>query len=365
MLKWITILLAVLGVALAAYAALTEGKGRPPAQPPAAPPSVNPFASGIAATGVIEPISRSIPIGTPEPGLVTQVFVEVGQAVKPGDPLLMLDDRSLKTDLVRLEAQRAVVAARIDRWKAFPRAETLPPLEALVAAAQVQLADAQDRLGELTSAQSAVPQSDISRARAAVELAKAQLARAKADLDLTKSGTWIQEIAVEQAELARAQAEIQSVKLRIERLTVRAPIAGTILKRNVEPGQYAGLNPTGPANLASTALLVLADISTLRVRARVDEEDAPQLRDNARAAARVRGVVAETIPLTWKWIEPLAEAKNVLTGTTTERVDTRVVEVMFDLASKPIARLIPGQVVDVFIEVQPRATPSPAPSPIP
>jgi len=364
MVKWITIVLALLGVAIAAYAAITEGKGRPPAPPPAAPPSVNPFANGIAATGVIEPLSRVIPVGTPEPGLVTAVLVSVGQNVTIGQPLLQLDDRLLKSELTRLQAQRAVVAARGARLDAFPRAESLPPLQAALLRAQVQLADAQDRLNDLTKAtDGGVPQTEIGRQRFAVQAAQAELARAQAELDLTNAGTWREELKVSTAELAQADAEIDALRQRLDRLTVRAPIAGTILKRNVEPGQYATSVPTGPSNLASTALLVLADISTLRVRARIDEEDAPLLRDNAKAAARVRGIAAETIPLTWRWIEPLAEAKSTLTGATTERIDTRVVEVLFDLASPAKTRLISGQVVDVFVEVNPDQAPAPAPAP--
>ena len=58
-------------------------------------------------------------------------------------------------------------------------------------------------------------------------------------------------------------------------------------------------------------------------------------------------------------IEPLAEPKVSLSGNTTERVDTRVLEVIFEVTEKGDAPLYPGQLVDVFIEGQP--APSPAP----
>jgi HlyD family secretion protein len=60
--------------------------------------------------------------------------------------------------------------------------------------------------------------------------------------------------------------------------------------------------------------------------------------------------VAETVKLTMLRIEPLAQPKTDLVNTPTERVDTRVVEVVFTLAEPAKSRLFPGQVVDVFID---------------
>jgi HlyD family secretion protein len=344
--KWFSILIALAGTSLAIYAAATQDADKPPVPAPAAAPSINPFAKGIAASGVVEPASRTIPLGVPEAGLVTQVLVTVGQQVTAGQPLLKLDDRVLQAERTRLVAARAVMQARYDRLKAAPRAETLPPQAALVDLAQVRVRDAEDRLSDLTKAGAgAVSSNDISRARFAVEAAKAELARAQADLALTTAGTWSEELGVARAELAATEADILAVEQRIDRLTVKAPIAGTILKRNMEPGQYATVGAGSPA-------LVIGDLSKLRVRARVDEEDAPLLRDKAPAALRVRGIATETVPLTWLWVEPLAEPKNALTGASTERVDTRVVEVLFDLAATPGSRLFPGQIVDVFISTE-------------
>ncbi|MGQ0626829.1 MAG: hypothetical protein ACT4PL_01865, partial [Phycisphaerales bacterium] len=98
------------------------------------------------------------------------------------------------------------------------------------------------------------------------------------------------------------------------------------------------------------AAFVVGDLSTLRVRARVAEEDAPQLQAGARAIARVRGIRPVELPLRMLRIEPLAEPKMNLMGTTTERVDTRVVEVIFEVIGPVTARVYPGQGVDVFIE---------------
>ncbi|QYU66695.1 HlyD family secretion protein [Leptolyngbya sp. 15MV] len=146
--------------------------------------------------------------------------------------------------------------------------------------------------------------------------------------------------------LARGSSRSAGVDLQIARKTVAAPVAGTILKRNVEPGQFVAADPRQPA-------IVLGDLSTLHVRARVDEEDIPMLQPGASAIARVRGRAEISIPLTMIRIEPLVEPKTQLTGSTTERVDTRGIEVLFRVntpADGRTAPMFPGQNVYVFID---------------
>jgi multidrug efflux pump subunit AcrA (membrane-fusion protein) len=353
MFKYISILVALAGVSVAVYAAATQGRDKPPAPAPAAPPSVNPFAHGIAATGAIESASRNIPLGTPEAGLVVEVAAQVGQVVKKGDALLRLDGRLIEAELVRLEAARASSQARLERLKSSPRAEDIPPARARVAEAQSLVDDLQAQVARWDSIadKRAITEDEFARKRAALETAKARMTTAQAELRLVLAGAWKQDVLIAQAELDQTQADINAAKLRLDRLTVRSPIDGTILKRNVEPGQFIGVggNPS-----VSGAALVVADLGTLRVRARVDEEDAPLLVDGAAGRARVRGVVAEELDLKMLRIEPLALPKNDLTGLASERVDTRVVEVVFELVSKAKSRLTPGQIVDVFIDAPAR-----------
>lgn len=366
MLKWTTILAGIAGAAMGIYVVSTQPSPSDQVKPPpASPPSVNPFAHGIAAAGQVEASSRNVAISAPEPGLVVAVHTSVGERVKAGDPLFELDTRLLKAELGSAQAAReaaraqaAVAEARLARARAQPRPEEIPPLQAMVERAEAFLADQQQQLDELTTAGrgAAATQMEIDRRRFAVEMARAERTRAQADLALKRAGAWQADIQVAEAEVEQAragvrqaEAAIAALTIRIDRLIVRSPIDGTVLKRNVEPGQYAS---TGSGGGAAQASAVVGDLRSLRVRARVDEEDAPLLRDGARAAARVRGLTAETIPLTWMWVEPLAQPKIDLTGSNIERVDTRVVEVLFQIEGTPKSRLFPGQVVDVYIQTE-------------
>ncbi len=88
-------LLAVIGVAFALWTVVTSSQPIP-AAPPVAQPSQAPFASFVAGAGIIEASTENIAMGTPVSGVVTEVFVTVGQAVTAGDPLFKLDDRNLR-----------------------------------------------------------------------------------------------------------------------------------------------------------------------------------------------------------------------------------------------------------------------------
>lgn len=357
MVKWLTILLAVLGLSLGLWTVITEGE-QIEEVPPSRPPSVNPFVDGIASTGIVEPSARVTHVGIPEPGLVTDVYVQVNDLVAVGQPLFRLDDRVLKSELLKANAAREVAIAKVRWYEAAPRAEDIPPLRAAVAQAEADLADAADQLDRAQRAfdDNAANVNEPVRWQYRVKTLEAVLDLARANLSRELAGSWSPELDMARTEVARADADIQSLNVRIDRMTIRAPIAGTILRRDIEPGEYSAGTEEGA--------LSLGDLSQLHVRAMVNEEDLSLLRLGARAVARVRGGLPKDIDLTMLWIEPLAAPKRQITGRATELIDTRVVEVLFNAANvragggiaaavtsdSSLITLYPGQLVDVFIE---------------
>jgi multidrug resistance efflux pump len=241
--------------------------------------------------------------------------------------------------------QHLVAEANVKLFESRPRAEEVPPLDAIVATVESELADWEDQYERLKQAQADNGASDneLKRRWFQMQVARGRLEQAKANLTLTKAGAWAPELEVARAQLEQAKAGLESIRVLLDRRTVRAPIDATILKRSVEPGQFA------PADQRSSAM-TLGDLSALHVRARVDEEDLPRLKFGSRGVARIRGDQELTVPLTMVRIEPLALPKSDLSGATTERVDTRVVEVIFQVSGTPPVPLYPGQLVDVFID---------------
>src|SRR5207248_6315818 len=127
-------------------------------------------------------------------------------------------------------------------------------------------------------------------------------------------------------------------------LAVRAPIDATVLQVNLRPGEFVGTPPNQP-------LVVLGDIDQLHVRVDIDENDIHRFRPGGRALAALRGDPRQTFPLRFVRVEPFVIPKKALTGDNTERVDTRVLQVVYaiDAADAP---LYVGQQLDVFLEVE-------------
>jgi multidrug efflux pump subunit AcrA (membrane-fusion protein) len=140
-----------------------------------------------------------------------------------------------------------------------------------------------------------------------------------------------------------ADAQVEETKINIGRLTIRAPIDSEILQLNVRPGEYA---QTGTL---PNPLLLLGDTSTLHVRVDIDENDGWRLKPGTPAKAFLRGNSAISFDLSFAYIEPYVLPKVELSGASTERVDTRVLQVVYS-ARKGDLPIYAGQQVDIYIE---------------
>ena len=344
--KMIVPLLAVVG---AGYATFIVAQGSQPAQvaKPVADPSRPPYENYIAGSGILEAVDRNVAIGSPLPRLVLEVRVKVGDEVEAGAPLFVLDDRDLKAEA---EVRRTALQsgkARLERLKAMPRPEEIPPAEARVAATEAQLADFKNQvaLWESVADKRAVTVEDLQRRKFAVQAQEARVAEAKAALALLKAGSWKADLQIAEAEAASFQSQLAQTETEIARLTVRAPSKGMVLQVNVRAGEFA------PSGALQTPLMLFGRLDQMNLRVDVDENDAWRFRPEAAAVAFVRGNRELKTELKFERVEPYVVPKRSLTGDSTERVDTRVMQAVY---SFPRGRLpvYVGQQMDVFIEVK-------------
>jgi len=313
--------------------------------PPPIEPARSPFAATLAAAGVVEAQTENIAVGSATPGVVTEVLVKVGDEVQPGTPLFSLDDRQLQGELAVKRAAAAQAKSELVRLEAEPRPEKIPVQAAAVREAQALLAREQDALKRAreTFAQRVTTEEDLIAKQQAVRFAEASVGKAQADLDLLEAGSWRYDMDVTRAAVKRAEAEAEKIETELDRLVVRALVAGRVLQVNVRPGEFVGTPPNQP-------LVVLGNIATLHVRVDIDEYDIARFDQAAPATAFPRGNLQERYPLEFVRVEPFVVPKKSLTGDTTERVDTRVLQVIyeFDPAGRP--PLFVGQQVDVYID---------------
>jgi HlyD family secretion protein len=342
-----------------------EEKTKPPIQPPKTE-----YAATVAGTGMIEAKHENIAIGTPVPGIVMQVFVEVGQDVKQGDKLFKIDDRELVAELEVQKKNQAAMEADLARLQKLPRNEQLPVTQAVVAEAKAvldQRTDDQRRTERLVPSR-AMSEQDLITSRQATLVAQAQLQKAQAELTRQQADviTWEYEIQGAQALVKKAAAQVKQIETQIARTEVTALAEGQVLQVNVRPGQFAAAPSSEP-------LIILGNISTLNVRVDIDEHDIPRVPKfirgnpaNPAAFARLKGETLDKYPLNFVRAEPYVVPKKSLTGLNTERVDTRVLQLIFEV-DRSGRDLYVGQQVDIFIDAgkgNTPAHPNPAPTPM-
>lgn len=347
-------LLAIAGVVMAGVTVVRAS--RPPeAAPPLVEPARAPFDAFVAGSGIVEASSENIAVGTPVPGVVSVVRVTEGDQIKAGDVIFEIDAREIDAMIGMREAALEVAKQNLARLEAQPRPESIPPAEAMVAEAKASLADAQDQLRKWESVEDprAVADDVVNRRRFAVQTAQAKLAAAEANLALIKAGTYAPELAVARAQVASAAADLRSARVERERRIIRAAIDGTVLQVNVRPGEYAA------AGAASTPLVMLGRTQPLHVRVDVDEHEAWRVRAGSKAEAFLRGNSSFRTPLTFVRFEPYILPKRSLTGDSTERVDTRVLQVLFKF-DRPSFPIYVGQQMDVYIQAEVREQSTPA-----
>jgi len=342
--KYLLPLLAVVGVLFAAWMALQAAKPVPPSKPIAEPPQPS-YQNKISGAGMIEASTRNIAVGTPLSGIVSRVMVRVGNRVKAGDVLFVLDDRRQRADLQAREGALEETKARLRRLKELPRSEELPPAYAKVKEAEATLEDLKVQLDIVEKVQDkrAISIEDLSKRRFAFHAAEARLAKAKADLSLLEAGAWKADLEVSRAEISRAEAEVQAARVEIERLTVSAPMAGEVLQVNIRPGEFA------QSGVLGQPLILLGDVDKLHVRVDIDENDAWRFHPSSPAVAFVRGNPKLKTGLTFEYVEPYVVPKRSLTGESSERVDTRVMQVLYSFKRSNLS-VYPGQLMDVFIK---------------
>jgi multidrug efflux pump subunit AcrA (membrane-fusion protein) len=336
----------------AMYHVVETHQAAPQPPPPVEPPRAA-FGRTVAGTGIVEAETENFSIGSALPGVVLEVYVpveKVGQLVKKGDPLFLVDNRQLKAQLKYQEANLASAQAQLRKLELQPRSEELPPSEAAVKVAESALAMQQDIADRNTRLQhrQAVAAQEHTQSMLSAQMSSRQLEQARANLFLLKAGAWEPDKAIARAAVALAAAQIEQTKTDLDRALVRAPVDGRVLQVNVRPGEYVGTPP-------SQALVVLGSVDKLHIRVDIDEHDIPRAHrfftTAVPAFASPRGDPSRKFPLRFVRVEPFVVPKKSLTGDNTERVDTRVLQVIYRVEHDE-PELFVGMQVDVFLNAE-------------
>ncbi|MGP1281361.1 MAG: efflux RND transporter periplasmic adaptor subunit [Parasphingopyxis sp.] len=306
-------ILAIAGIVVAAILIVANLPDRtmtePMIEPPRSPDAQSATGS-VAGTGVVEPSSEEIEIGSHVSGVVDRVYVAAGDLVTQGQPLFRIDTRD--------------IAARVNEARA-----RVASLRQSIASAETALRVANEQLALYAGVedQRAISEQEVIERRGVRDTARAQLA-------------------VTRAQYQEAQAALASARTQLERHTVRAPQTATVLQLNVRTGEFANAGPGMGGN--SEPLIVMGVTEPLYVRVSIDENEIERLDIGAPAIVSARGDAARQVEARYVRTEPLVVPKTSLTNAATELVDVRVLELLYALPGEGHSMFV-GQQVDAFV----------------
>lgn len=364
--------LAVIGLIAGLIAAYIMGEQHRPA-PPLFAPAANPFAAGIYANGIIESRQDAGQNTSlyPEVGAtVRTVRVKEGAQVKAGDVVLELDDSVQRATTEQLRLQADAAGSTLAMLKAQPRPEQLQVARAELDLARASLRTLDQQYRKLARTYAADP-GTVSRETLDTAANQFRTARANVEVtqrqyDLTRAGAWRYDIQTQERQFRALTHAHDSARALLGKYALRAPMDGIVLAVNAGPGAY--VSPQGVyspySGAQSPVVTMTARQDELAVRCYIDEILIHRLPTGGRMLARmsVRGT-ALRVPLTFDHVQPFVIPKLQLSDQRQERVDLRVLPVVFHFRPPPGARLFPGQLVDVYIAEDPPPPASPGARP--
>ena len=327
----------------------------------------------VVAPGVVEAISEEIEVGAEIQGKLKEVLVEEGDEVLKGQTIAVLENADFqaqittaRTQIETLRRQKETAEARVfqaktertrifngarpeERREAFENYEqTLPNLEQaqrevkrrekLFNSGDVSREELERAKRDLETAQK---QSNATREKYNVVNADAR----KDDLNKADAAILLAENQINEfdALIREAEARVLSAEANLDKTIVRAPISGVILRKRLKDGESVS-----PEN--QTGIVSIADVSALRVRVDLDETDVAKVRENQGAFVTADAYGAQKFQGKVVKIGQILGRKNFRTERPTEKVDTKILEILIELA--PGQKLPLGLRVDAFIETE-------------
>lgn len=323
-------------------AAVTTAAAPQPASAAApAPASAKPIWA-VSAPGRVESKDGDVRISPQAAGRIAEVFVSLNQKVVAGDMLIKLDDSDIEARLAAADAEASVrkrdrdaetvTGAARDRRTAEDAAFAAERLYSLNRAELDRWIQARKN-GLATDADLAKARETVVKARDAMTAARATLRRSLADTQVAQTRL--------EAALAAARSELAAVDAAAERMRIRAPVDGTILQLNAIAGESVAPSP-------ENVVIVMGDVSALRVKAEIEERDIGKLRVGQPAVIRSDAFPGRDFDgKVTAFAQSLGPSKLGQKGPR-RLADVDVLEVTLELTGHP--PLLPGMRVDVFLK---------------
>ena len=311
---------------------------------PAAPKAAEKPAWAASAPGRVEPMGGEIRISGQSAGRISEVLAVVNDRVLAGDLLLKVADDELSARVLAARAEVAVRKRDRDNETVNKSAQERRSAEDNFANAERQLSLARAELDHAIKARrgGSGTASELDKARDGAKTAAERLDQTRAALQKALTSDTSIQTRIEAA-LTAARAELTLAEAALERSRIRAPSDGHVLQMNARVGEIVAPSP-------ENVLVVIGDVSSLRVRAEFEERDIGKVRVGQAAVVRSDAFPGKDFE---GKVSTLAQALGpTKLGQRGPRrpTDVDVLEVIIDLVGQP--PLLPGMRVDVFLKAE-------------
>lgn len=247
----------------------------------------------VASGRVMTP--QRVSVGAVITERVARIPVEEGQTVRQGDVLIELDDRDERAAFAQAQAAVAQAEAKLRQL----REVGLPAAEQALrqADANLRLARAQYERNVELRAKGFISDSALDDAKRNLDVAESQQNAAR--LQVRSNAPTGSDYLMAQTALSQAQAALAAAVARLEQTIIRAPSAGVLIARNVEPGDVV---QTGKE------LMVLAPSGETQIVVSIDEKNLAQLRIGQKALASADAYPRERFAAELFYVNPGIDA---------------------------------------------------------
>lgn len=296
----------------------------------------------VAAAGRVEPVSEEMRLGFDIPGKILDVYVEEGDSVRKSQPLARLVDDDIKARVVQAQANLQAAKAALDKVVAGARS-----MERIEAAAILREAESvrdnarreNERRVRLV-AEGVISKEEADRAEKEFLVASQKVSQARERFHLIDDPSREEDVRRAEAQHAQAKGQLDEALAYQDKALIHSPIDGVVLRKHRRSGEMVSTNFDSP-------VVTVGDVSTLRIRADVDEKDVAQVKVGQKAYAMADAYGAKRIEGRVIRIAKMLGRKNVRSDDPAERLDTKVLETLIEFA--PGTSIPVGMRMDVFI----------------
>ena len=296
-----------------------------------------------AAPGRVEPRSGLIRLGTQQAGQIEAIPVQLNSRVSEGEVLIRLDDKEARARLAAAEAEAATRKRERDAAPVTAGRENVNKAEDAVFTAERAVMSARFELDDTIASnrKSGGNANAVTSARKRLTDAKDRLRQEQSSFASAQNRSGLPAPNRLEAALIASRSDVTLAESVLDKTRIRSPIDGTVLQINAKVGELVAPSLELP-------LIVMGDMTIVRVRAEVDEADVGKIKRDQRVFVRntahpnrdFEGKVVELAP---SLAMPRMGSRGARRAT-----DVEVMEVVIELDGGSGSALLPGMRTDVF-----------------